>query len=438
MPWPGKVRTSHAQRAEKFSLCSAGKEKNLLAPLLLRVSSESSSGRGEKRQRMTSKPRIFFLNLDYYLSREIPLALRELGISFLNFRPNELGIPATEFLHRTTESILRYRPDLVLTVNALGLDEAGQMAEFFRQTGIPLAVWFVDSPDLFICGREHIYPENRILFSCDPHGAEKASWLGGWEVHYLPLAADKSAMRYAKDSPRISVSFVGESWTRKIAACHRNHDLPAWALKAAPKIARSLADDLPVNAAQFIRENFPRLYARVFSELGPRNRNGLLHLVYWRANKLYRKRCLEGIMGFEPLVAGDEYWQRMLDGEQFSYHPPIAYGEEVFKLYRMTKINFACSSVQMSGAVTQRVFDVPAVGGFVLTDRRRQLEEVFEPGKEMACYSHPEEIPEQIRYYLSRERERMRIIKAARRRIGAGHTYAHRLRSLIAKAGAGR
>lgn len=386
---------------------------------------------------MTSKPRIFFLNLDYYLSREIPLALQELGLTFLNFRPNDLGIPVKEFLQRTAEAISRFRPDFVLTVNALGLDETGYMAQFFDARKIPLLIWFVDSPDLFLFGREHIYPQNSLFFSCDPDGREKAAGTIAKDMHYLPLAADKTRMKKPGDTPRIPVSFLGDTWSVKIAACLKNHDLPAYFLRESGRVARAMADNQPGNGLEFIRNRFPRLYSRMSSELDPGNQNGLLHLIYWRANKLYRKMCVKQLLEFKPLIAGDKYWEKILDPARFDYHPPIAYGKEAFKLYSMSRINFACSSVQMSGAVTQRVFDVPAAGGFLITDKRKQLQEMFEAGKEAVCYEDPREVPEMVRHYLANERERMRIIKAARRRMGAEHTYAHRLRKLLSIAEVG-
>jgi spore maturation protein CgeB len=254
-------------------------------------------------------------------------------------------------------------------------------------------------------------------------------------MHYLPLAADKTRMKKPGDTPRIPVSFLGDTWSVKIAACVKNHDLPAYFLRESLRLARALVDSKPGNGLEFLRDRFPRFYSRMGSELDPKNQNGLLHLIYWRANKLYRKVCVKRLLEFKPLIAGDKYWEKILDPARFDYHPPIAYGREAFKLYSLSKVNFACSSVQMSGAVTQRVFDVPAAGGFLITDKRKQLEEMFEAGKEAVCYEDPGEVPEIVRHYLGSEGERTRIIKAARRRIAAEHTYAHRMQKLLSIAG---
>jgi spore maturation protein CgeB len=85
----------------------------------------------------------------------------------------------------------------------------------------------------------------------------------------------------------------------------------------------------------------------------------------------------------------------------------------------------------MKTAVNQRVFDVPAAGGFLLTDYKAQLPELLELGKEIVCYRDPDEIPDLIRFYLKHSRAREEIISRGRRRILAEHTYVHRLQTMV-------
>jgi spore maturation protein CgeB len=84
----------------------------------------------------------------------------------------------------------------------------------------------------------------------------------------------------------------------------------------------------------------------------------------------------------------------------------------------------------MKGALNQRVFDVPACGGFLLTDGQDQLPELFEPGREAVCYAGPEEAGDLLRHYLAHPGERDQISQAARVRILAEHDYTHRLSSM--------
>jgi spore maturation protein CgeB len=85
----------------------------------------------------------------------------------------------------------------------------------------------------------------------------------------------------------------------------------------------------------------------------------------------------------------------------------------------------------MKVAVNQRVFDAPAAGGFVLTDFREQLAELFEVGEEVVCFGEPGEIPDLVRYYLKHPEVRKRMTGKARARVLAEHTYRHRVAVMI-------
>jgi len=76
------------------------------------------------------------------------------------------------------------------------------------------------------------------------------------------------------------------------------------------------------------------------------------------------------------------------------------------------------------------VFDVPAAGGFLLTDKPDVMAPLFEPGRECACFRDPDEIPALVERYLEDAEARGRIAAAARRRVLAEHTYDHRLRTI--------
>ena len=129
---------------------------------------------------------------------------------------------------------------------------------------------------------------------------------------------------------------------------------------------------------------------------------------------------------------GDNGWGELLPNDStWEYHRELSYYTDLPRFYPCSKINFNCTSQQMKGAVNQRVFDVPACNGFILTDHRYQMEKLFEPGKEIAVYNSPQEIPQLVEKYLNDEPARQQIVKAARKRILAEHTYDCRLKVLI-------
>jgi spore maturation protein CgeB len=129
---------------------------------------------------------------------------------------------------------------------------------------------------------------------------------------------------------------------------------------------------------------------------------------------------------------GDTGWQELLSAHPgWRYHPELSYYDDLPDFYPLSDINFNCTSQQMKGAVNQRVFDVPCCNAFLLTDHRRQVEDLFEPGAEIVCYATPDDIPELVERYLADPAARARVASAARKRVLAEHTYDHRVASLM-------
>jgi len=121
----------------------------------------------------------------------------------------------------------------------------------------------------------------------------------------------------------------------------------------------------------------------------------------------------------------------MLPAGGFRFHGPLDYSLDLPGFYPRSRVNFNATSLQMKGAVNQRVFDVPACGAFLLTDHRGQMDALFEPGREVVCYREPEEIPELVQHWLDRPAEREALVAAARKRVLAEHDYTHRLKAML-------
>jgi spore maturation protein CgeB len=82
-------------------------------------------------------------------------------------------------------------------------------------------------------------------------------------------------------------------------------------------------------------------------------------------------------------------------------------------------------------AGNQRLFEATGVGTLLVTDWKKNLHEMFEPGKEVVAYHSPEECVEMIRYYLEHENERQAIARAGQQRTLRDHTCRHRMEELV-------
>ena len=82
-----------------------------------------------------------------------------------------------------------------------------------------------------------------------------------------------------------------------------------------------------------------------------------------------------------------------------------------------------------------RVFEVPACGGFLLTQPAEDLQDYLTPGQECATFESIDDLVDQARYYLNNEDERRAIAAQGCQRTIAEHTYAARFASILEQAG---
>lgn len=82
-------------------------------------------------------------------------------------------------------------------------------------------------------------------------------------------------------------------------------------------------------------------------------------------------------------------------------------------------------------ANNMRLYEATGVGSLLITDRKDNLGELFEVGKEVVAYSSPEEAAELIHYYLAHPEEAQAIARAGQARTLRDHTYKRRMEELV-------
>lgn len=82
-------------------------------------------------------------------------------------------------------------------------------------------------------------------------------------------------------------------------------------------------------------------------------------------------------------------------------------------------------------ANNMRLYEATGVGALLITDRKDNLGELFEVGKEVVAYSSPEEAAELIRYYIAHPDEAGEIARAGQARTLRDHTYLRRMEELV-------
>jgi spore maturation protein CgeB len=375
-------------------------------------------------------PRILLVTSAYFLMGEIEAACTRLGYAtaFVQLPSQEIG--SQEFIERMLSEILAFRPDFVLTINHLGVDKEGVLTDLLARMRLPLASWFVDNPHLILYAYENLASDWVTLFTWDADNIATLKAQGFGRVYYLPLATDPHRFGLGPGRLVRDVAFVGNSMVYKVRAKLDRYAFPPALIADLEGLGRAFKDSGELSVAAFLEQDFPAL-AVLFRALPDMDtRLAYETLITWQATLDYRLERVAELLPFAPLVVGDRGWFELLPKSGWNYHPELNYYAELPAFYPATRVNFNCTSQQMKGAVNQRVFDVPVCGGFLLTDHRRQMEDLLEPGREIVCYGEKGEIPDLIRYYLAHDAARNRIIAAGRKRVLAEHTYDLRLASL--------
>jgi len=114
------------------------------------------------------------------------------------------------------------------------------------------------------------------------------------------------------------------------------------------------------------------------------------------------------------------------------HHRGRAWGIDMYQILCDSRITLN-SHIDMAGdyANNMRLFEATGTGTLLITDWKKNLHEMFEPGKEVVTYQSPEECAKLIEYYLKHDDERESISRAGQKRTLREHTYYQRMKELV-------
>jgi len=77
-----------------------------------------------------------------------------------------------------------------------------------------------------------------------------------------------------------------------------------------------------------------------------------------------------------------------------------------------------------------RVYEIMAAGGFLLTDYRPELDDLFEVGKDLVVYKNAKDCADKVLEYLDKEKERKAIAQRGKSKVKE-HTYINRMQKML-------
>lgn len=375
-------------------------------------------------RKFAQKPyRILFLNNDYFLQKQTIRILKQMGHRVLSLQVTDNPARMLECL---LQSAVELKPDCIISMNHEGFDREGKIAAILEEFRIPVLIWYLDDFRFILPNYQAQVRENILIFTFEKANIPQLIELGFEGVEYLPTATILNpAVFYKNDLSEkngAAFVFVGNSFeTTKIRWYRENY-------------------------IQYLRELqpvlTPEIYGEALLEIIRKNQRHYFSTeqdfyhycgyVTAHVTQLYRQTMLNSFEDSQITIYGDTFWKQLLQGADL--RSGIDPEQRAPAVYANAGINLNFSSAQLETAVNMRVFDIPASGGFLITDWRNSLAELFDEEKELVVFHQSGEAAELSVYYAGKPQKRDAIIRRARERVQREHRLEQRICEMLNKA----
>jgi len=148
-----------------------------------------------------------------------------------------------------------------------------------------------------------------------------------------------------------------------------------------------------------------------------------------------REASFDGLEDLGLNIWGNNAWLKTpLKKCYKGYLDPKKGQKEIQKVYQESKIGLYFDSLyDVPGTgITLRPFEITSSGSMMLGQMyRKELSDLFTPGKEFISFSGVDELKSKAKYYLEHEEERVNIAKAGFERTRSQHTYIDRVNTIF-------
>ncbi|MFH1744159.1 MAG: glycosyltransferase [bacterium] len=330
----------------------------------------------------------------------------------------------------------RAKPDILFFCNVAPAFEFALGPELRGSLRIPKVIWHADDPFY----SQHLYlrhgtGSDEFYLAADHGWIDQLRRYGAGErVGFMPGGA--TVRREGKRSRGFSsdIVFVGQvrpksSFLQALSPQRRDH--------CERIVVEKLANPRVSLSSIMSRHSFPGkpLEEDLLDELR--------HRILWEANTRNRLEIVRHLEDLGLVIYGNSAWlERLPPGPNRDRFRGTIPFKKLPLVYRNATITLNIHSLQTYTCLNVRDFDVPASGGFLLSDWLPRVEDLFVPGlgddlppspekqPELFFYRNPEELRTIAAYFLENPDQRLPVIERGRSHVIRSHTYANRARAL--------
>ncbi len=369
-----------------------------------------------------------------YIIEDLNDALREQGhqVLCLQFK---VGQSIMEWFNQ----IKQFNPHFAFFSGVCGILDVsyqGTKTNLLDFLGIPYACLFFDNPWLQMSDLEKAYSDLTNVFVLDKVYLDELKVAGISRAYYLPLGTNPSnwLIESSDDQAKFAceIALVGTLANRENLYKMRKE----LAFGSLIKLMLNMRREAPAISNEQTIENICKSLDNPdeIDFLKKLPHTGKYSDITWLIDgELFREKRIHYVRELQEMglqVFGNEEWLKILRNPN-AYKGTIDYRKELPLLYKNAKINVDIPHPQLVNSANQRVYDVPAAGGFVLTEDKPAIRELFEIDKEIVCYKNMADLKAKIGYFLEHEKERRAIAEAGQRKVLNEHTWAKRAQTIV-------
>lgn len=383
---------------------------------------------------------IYFETVEIQL-RDIPNVLKDLGYPVQSVN---LQIKGQEFDRETCDKVIqvlkREKVDYAISYNFIET-----ISQACLETDIPYISWVYDNPQQELYSRFAHYPCNYI-FVFDKQQQKRLRQSGLKNVYYMPLAiygdkVERALMQSEKYAGQYEaeVAFVGQ--------LYRIEGLENIIQQADAKVQAAMEENivgclLSWNQQTKMHGTMADCCVQYFSQVD--GHKVAAQCPYVSEQYYYEAAVLSRILAnrertavLNDLAESHDVRFYTFDkdvkglSEKVKVCPGAQYGMEVSHVYQQSKINLNITLHCIETGISQRVFDVMAAGGFLLSNYQEELEELFVPGEDLVIYHNMQEMHDYVEYYLTHEEERKRIARNGQAKVLKYHDFHNRMPQVL-------
>ena len=315
---------------------------------------------------------------------------------------------------RRFDAITRSAPDALLCLVQTGTMALGPLAN-----GLPALCYYSSDPERRPVPPNALTPHDQI-FVADP----------AWADHFSERGASATVLPLATGFGEITVNPDDPTWhCDALLVAHLTDardvlpGLDDAAFRALDALATQLAFERQAPSSDALVQTSP---------LAPHEdkTRRIARAVEVHATWHRRRRAAIDIAesGVDLRVYGDERWRAALAGTAAaaSYRGALAYRQEMPHAFAGARVVVNVGSLNAPSALNMRAFDVPAVGGCLLTDARPGVDASFDTTCDVATYDHPDALVPALHALLDDPDRRAAISASGRARVAADHSWTSR------------